>query len=52
MSHPLKRVGLGYYERGMTIRDVASTLGVSYNTVQLWVSCSGQQRRSGPEKRG
>jgi transposase len=52
VAHPLKRIGLEYYQRGLPIREVALILGVSYNTVQLWVSCTGQQRRSGRRRRG
>jgi transposase len=50
-GHPLKRIGLDHYQQGKSIREVAALLGVSYNTVQLWVSCSGVARRPGRRRR-
>jgi transposase-like protein len=51
VGHPLKRIGLDYYQRGLPIREIALLLGVSYNTVQLWVSCAGIARRPGKQRR-
>jgi transposase len=52
VAHPLKPRGLELYREGRTIRQIADELGVSYNTVQTWVSAAGVSRKPGPRRRG
>jgi transposase len=51
VAHPLKPQGLSLYREGWTIRQIADELGVSYNTVQTWVSTAGIARKPGPRRR-